>query len=76
MVQRLKIVKKKKTTFNRFNMIDITDLIEVGDVLMVLIVELEEDIEVHKGVQELVMVQIKKQDFYYQITKLNMLFII
>ena len=43
---------------------------------MVSIAELEEDIEVHKDVQRLVMVQIKKQDIYYKITNLNMLFII
>ena len=43
---------------------------------MVLIVESEEDIEVHKDAQKLVMDQIKKQDFYYQIINLNMLFTI
>ena len=53
-------------------MTDITDLIEAGEDHTVLIVELEEDIEVHKDVQKLVMVQIKKLDFYYQITNLNM----
>ena len=43
---------------------------------MVLIVESEEDIEVHKDAQKLVMDQIKKLDFYYQIINLNMLFTI
>ena len=53
-------------------MIDITDLIEAGEDPTVSIAESEEDIEVHKDVQKLVMVQIRKQGIYYKITNLNM----
>ena len=57
-------------------MIDITDSIEAGEDPTVSTAESEEDIEVHKDVQKLVMVQIRKQGIYYKITNLNMLFII
>ena len=57
-------------------MIDMKDQIEVGEDLMVLIAESEEDIEEHKDAQKQVMVQIKKRDIYCQIINLNSLFII
>ncbi len=72
MAARVKIVKKKRNTFNRFESdrhirldVDIVNLREVGDAQEVLIVVLEESGEVLLKCLRLVMVQIMILSIYY-----------